>query len=236
MADRLAEAAKAAIQSVAMFGSELWWKGEATQGTIGRANDIQLLVNQEPRAVTGCFRTTNLGALAMEPGLRPAAAQLETALGYSGRTETTALLEDPEAFDAETIQEDGDAAKSEAERHQPGLHVHGWVTIGQWSGRIRDRMAERSALGGHQNPHGLQLGSLCAALSRAPETAARRQTTPKRVTIFSDAEAAIRRMVSEDPGPGQMYAIQARKHIAMLRRARPGIIIEIQWCPVLKEC
>jgi len=43
------------IQSGTMFGSELWWKGEATQGTIGRANEIQLLVNQEARTVTGCF-------------------------------------------------------------------------------------------------------------------------------------------------------------------------------------
>jgi len=30
------------------------------------------------------------------------------------------------------------------------------------------------------------------------------------------------------------YALQARKHIAALRRARPGIIIEIRWCPVHK--
>jgi hypothetical protein len=120
-----------------MFGSELWWKGEATHGTIGRANDIQKLVNEQARAVIGCFRTTNLGTLEMETGFRPAATQLEnrqreyglrllslpqgsqarkvvgavsafgkrleSALGYSGRTETTVLLEDPEAFDAVTI-------------------------------------------------------------------------------------------------------------------------------------
>jgi hypothetical protein len=44
---------------------------------IGRTNGIQQLVNQEARVITGCFRTTNLGALAMESGLRPAATQLE---------------------------------------------------------------------------------------------------------------------------------------------------------------
>ena len=54
---------------------------------------------------------------------------------------------------------------------------------------------------------------------------------PKRVTIFTDAQAAIRRMASDEPGPGQQYALQARKHIATLRRARPGIVIEIRWCP-----
>jgi len=41
------------------------------------AGELQKLVNQEARAVTGCFRTTNLGALAMESGLRPATAQLD---------------------------------------------------------------------------------------------------------------------------------------------------------------
>jgi ribonuclease HI len=70
----------------------------------------------------------------------------------------------------------------------------------------------------------------CAALARALQTAAQRQTTPERVTIFTDAQAAIRRISTEDPGPGQMYAIQARRHIATLRRARLGIIIEIWWC------
>jgi hypothetical protein len=41
-------------------------------------------------------------------------------------------------------------------------------------------------------------------------------------------------VASEEPGPGQQYALQARKHIAALRRARPGITIEIRWCPAHK--
>ena len=64
--------------------------------------------------------------------------------------------------------------------------------------------------------------------------ASRRNTTPERITIFTDAQAAIRRMASGEPGPGQQYALQARKHIAALRRARPGIITEIRWCPACK--
>jgi hypothetical protein len=70
-----------------------------------------------------------------------------------------------------------------------------------------------------------------AALSTAREVAARWQTTPERVTIFTDAQAAIRRMASEDPGPGQMYALQARKYITTQRRAGPDIIIEIRPVP-----
>jgi len=60
--------------------------------------------------------------------------------------------------------------------------------------------------------------------------------TPERVTIFTDAQAAIRRMASDEPGPGQQYTLQlpARKHIAALRRARPGITTEIRLCPTHK--
>jgi len=60
-----------------MFGSELWWKGDHVPGTMGRAEELQLLVNQEARATTGCFRTTNLGDLSMESGLWAATTQLE---------------------------------------------------------------------------------------------------------------------------------------------------------------
>ena len=71
--------ATACIQSAAKFGLELWWKGYHVRGTIGQANDLRLvlLVNQEAGGTTGCFRTTNLGVLSMESGLRLAAEQLE---------------------------------------------------------------------------------------------------------------------------------------------------------------
>jgi len=64
----------ACAQSVALYGSELWWK--ISRQSKGRADEIQKLVNQEARAVTGCFRTTNAGVLALEAGLRPAEAPL----------------------------------------------------------------------------------------------------------------------------------------------------------------
>jgi hypothetical protein len=67
-----------------MFGSELWWKGEGVEGTIGRAEELQTVVNKQARAVTRCFQTTNLGALAMESGLRPATAQLENRQRHFG--------------------------------------------------------------------------------------------------------------------------------------------------------
>ena len=56
----------------------------------------------------------------------------------------------------------------------------------------------------------------CTALARALEEAAKHQTVPEWVTIFTDAQAAIRRMASEEPSPGQKYTILARQHIAKL--------------------
>jgi len=43
----------ACIQPVAMIGSELWWKGDHASGTMGRAVEPQLLVNQEARGKHG---------------------------------------------------------------------------------------------------------------------------------------------------------------------------------------
>ena len=71
----------------------------------------------------------------------------------------------------------------------------------------------------------------CGALERALEVASRRRQPPERVTIFSDAQAALARVTSDEPGPGQQYALGARKWIAQLRRARPDTKIELRWCP-----
>jgi hypothetical protein len=43
----------------------------------GGVEELQKLVNREARAVIGCFRTTNMGALTAEAGLRLVSAQLD---------------------------------------------------------------------------------------------------------------------------------------------------------------
>jgi len=251
-----------------MFGAELWWKGEGARGTVGRADDLQLLVNQQARATTGAFRTTNLGALSMESGLRPATNQLENrqrrfalrllslprgekarnvvgantaigkrlakALNYTWtETEETVLLEEPGTLDM--IQEERGEAKREAEEARPGLvmftdgsrtesgaagYAVAWKNGLSWKG-IKTHM------GYNQEAFDVE----CATIARALESASRRNTIPDRVTIFTDAQAAIRRMASDEPGPGQKYALEARKHITTLRRAMPGIVIEARWGP-----
>jgi len=45
------------------------------------------------------------------------------------------------------------------------------------------------------------------------------QNGPRSI-IFTDAQVVMRRVASEEPGPGQKYARQARKQIAALRKAR----------------
>jgi len=261
----------ACVQSAAMFGAELWWKGRNVRGTTGRAEELQLLVNQQARASTGAFWTTNLGALAMESGLRPASNQLEnrqwrfglrllslpqgdkarkvaigctttigkrlkTALNRTWTsTEQTILLEDPEPFDAALSLEERGEAKKEAEKERLGLvmftdgsrleseaagYAVAWQNGQTWEG-IKTHM------GYNQEAYDTE----CAALERALETATRRVPTPSHVTIFTDAQAAIKRMSSDEPAPGQKYALEARQHIAELWRKAPSTIIEIRWCP-----
>jgi hypothetical protein len=57
----------AAVQAVALYGAELWWKGQKN-----RAHEVQMILNEQGRRVSGCFRTTPQGALMNEAGLRPA--------------------------------------------------------------------------------------------------------------------------------------------------------------------
>jgi len=261
----------ACIQSVAMFGLELWWKGGNVRRTTGRADELQLLVNQQARATTGCFRTTNLGALAMESELRPAINQLENrqrrlrqrllslpqreeardivkvpttigkrlAAALENRwtaTEETVLLEDLESFEAALIQEERAEAKKEARKERQGLVMYTdgsrleneaagyevvWKNGQTWEG-IKTHM------GFNQEAYDAE----CAVLAHALETATKRAPTPSHVTIFTNAQAAIKRVVSDDPGPGQKYALEKRQHIATLRRAAPDISIEVRWCPV----
>jgi len=53
--------------------------------------------------------------------------------------------------------------------------------------------------------------------------AAAKDHTLGTVTIFTDAQAAIWRVTSDDPGPGQKYAIMVRKHTAALHAKEPGV-------------
>jgi len=259
----------ACVQSVTMFGAELWRKGGNIRGMTGRAEELQHLTNREARATTGAFRTTNLGALLMESGLRPATNQLENrqwrfglrllslpqgaiareAVGTSTaigkrlstaldrtwiETERTVLLEESESFAAELIQEEWVEAKREAEKERPGLVM---FTDGSWLENESARYAVawkngqtwegiKTHMGFNQDAYDAE----CAALAHALKIAAEIAPTPSNIPIFTNVQAAIWRMSTDEPGLGQKHALEARQHIAALRRAVPDITIEIRWC------
>jgi hypothetical protein len=61
----------AAVQSIALYGSELWWDNQT-----GREQDLQKLVKESARHTTGMFRTTPLVPLVKEAAFRPAVSPL----------------------------------------------------------------------------------------------------------------------------------------------------------------
>ena len=145
-------------------------------------------------------------------------------------------LKETETLDAELLQEEEAEAKAEGTR--PGL------TMFSDGSRLDDGVTGYSVVWKkrqtwawvkvHMGNNREAYDAECAALARALELASQRNAAPERVTIFLDAQAAIRRIASDEPGPGQQYALQTRKHIATLHLSRPGIVIEVQWCPAHK--
>ena len=147
-------------------------------------------------------------------------------------TESTILLEKPETLDAELLQEE----EAEAEGTKPGLTM---LTDGP---RLEDGATRYSVdykngqswagTKTHMDYSQEVYDAECVALARALETASRRQTLLERITIFTDAQAAIRRMASKEPGRPEVRASGMKAY--RKRRTRPDITIEIRWCPVHK--
>jgi len=70
------------------------------------------------------------------------------------------------------------------------------------------------------------------ALAVAAERAKRRKLG--KVRIFTDVQAAVTRMTHDEPAPGQIYALQARKAIAALHEREPSVETETRWYPAQK--
>ena len=140
------------------------------------------------------------------------------------------LLQERDARDTELWQEEEAEAKAEAYTTRLGLTM--FMDQSRLDGGSRNSVVWKKGLPGRVSrctwaaTKSLMMQS--AAIAHDLEIASQRNTTPVRVTIFSDAQVAIRRMASDEPGPGQKHAIQARRHIAALRLARPGITIKIR--------
>jgi len=148
-----------------------------------------------------------------------------------------AVVEAPLGFATDEVLVDL-VAKAEAEKARPGLNMY------TDESRLDDGAAGYAVVWkngqsrvGIKNPHGLQPRGLRRRMCRPRKGAGIGFEKTDYAGAGRDPHrrpATIRRMASEAPGPGQQYALQARKHIAMLRRARPGITIENQCCPTHK--
>jgi hypothetical protein len=140
----------------------------------------------------------------------------------------TVLLEEPEALDADMIQEDGATAKAEAERPRPGLAMFtegSWLASGAAGYSVTWQNGQRwvgikTHMGYNQEAYDME----CAA-SQGHWKLRQGGRRPRR----GSRSSRVRRPPSSArprKNPGQMYAIQAREHIAALQRARSGIIID----------
>ena len=148
----------ACVQSAAMFGAELWWKGDLAEGTIGRAKGTPAAGQPGGTYDNGLLPDNQPGSLIIGVGPRSSnsaageqtAAVRTTATEPAGRgsgkgsgrsplrnrtaaqEERTVLLEEPETLDAELLQEEEAEAKAAAEGTRPGLTMftdgHDWTT------------------------------------------------------------------------------------------------------------
>jgi hypothetical protein len=65
--DNVSKIQIAAVQGLALYGAELWWHETMNHS---RTTDLQKLVNTKSRSITGMLRTTPIGRLVKEAGLR----------------------------------------------------------------------------------------------------------------------------------------------------------------------
>ncbi len=63
----------AAVQSVALYGAELWWKGQKNH-----EQELQKLINRQARSITGMYRSSPISHLMNDSGLLPAHILLDS--------------------------------------------------------------------------------------------------------------------------------------------------------------
>jgi hypothetical protein len=240
----------AAVQTVALYGSELWWKRHE-----GRAQEVQKLLNEHGRRVTGCFRMTSQGALLKGAGLWPAKARLNNCvrrykrqqmmmpdvLGGGRMLETrgsdlqrvegidelipeellerrsyerTTLPIEKESLKGKGIILEEEQAKVEAKRKGEGLVLwtngsrrdNEWVgcaVVWEKEGRWEKR---RVHLGRQKQAFDAEMYAVLEGMKIANEISEKEEV--RRVTVCTDSQATLRRIQSDEPGPGQGLALR----------------------------
>lgn len=83
-----------AVQPVALYGAELWWKKQKTH-----QNEVRKLINRQARSITGMYPSTPVPALMSEAGLIPAHIMLD----FRQRKYAYSLLSLPEFIPTKAI-------------------------------------------------------------------------------------------------------------------------------------
>jgi len=265
----------AAVQAVALYWSELWWHGQEN-----RAQEVQKLLNEQGRRVTGCFRTTPQGASMNDAGLRPAKGLLNNrARRYKLRQmmmpdaqgggrmldirrnvlqmverideliledkpferrsyERMTLSTEKRRLKAKVIIQDEEQALEEAKLEREGLVLWtdgsrkedewvGCAVVWEEQGRWKKR---RVHLGRQKEAFDAEMYAMSEAMKIADEMAEEKEVV--RVTVFTDSQATLGRIQSDEPGPGQVLALWTMNWGDAL--ARKNIQVEYQWVPAHK--
>jgi len=160
--------------------------------------------------------------------------RLTTWLGPDGANdcERTVVCEE-ETIHAEIVVDERKKAMEEAVRARDGVTLWtdgsrtedgacGYAVVWRKKGEVWK--GHQVHLGYNQEAYDAE----CAAIVRALRVGRdrRKQQRISKITIFTDAQAAIKRMQTLDVGPGQIYALQARRILAEI-----DCPVDIRWCP-----
>jgi len=240
----------AAVQAVALYGAELWWKGQKNG-----AQEVQQILNKQGRRITACFRTTPQGALMNDAGPRLANAILNNCVrSYKMRQmmmpnaagggrmlemegnvvrrvegidelipedyplerrfyEGTTLPEVKKRLKGQVIIQDEEQALEEARKKREGLVLwtDGSRKEDEWVGRAvvwkEERWNKRRVhLGRQKEAFDTEMYAMSEAVKIADEICGKKEA--RRVTIFMDSQATLRRIQSDEPAPGQVLALR----------------------------
>jgi len=261
----------ATVQAVALYGAELWWKGQKN-----RAQEVQKILNEQGRRVTGCFRTTPQGALMNDAGIRPATAILNNqvrrykmrqmmmpdAVG-GGRMiamegnvvrrvegidelipedyplerrsyERTTIPEIKKRLKGQVIIQEEEQVLEEARKERDGLVLwtDGSRKEDEWVGCTviwkEERWNKRRMhLGRQKEAFDAEMYAMSEAVKIADEICQEKEV--RKVTVFTDSQATLQRIQSDEPGPRQALTLRTMNWKREL--ADKNIQVEYQWVP-----
>jgi ribonuclease HI len=240
------QAVEACVLSVAFWGSELWWKGQK-----GLKKKLESLLRACGLMVTGCMRTTQTAAVAIESGLATAGARLDRRQArWAASLSARGLLD---------VEEE---RKTQVESRLAGA-IDRWRPAGNmiercWEPAYETIEWEGMDFGGFSSDGDLwtdgsaqeEEGTGYAVVDKMGVTVAdgscgRRATAfdaelaavwaavrhtpaePGETVIVTDSMAAMHRLKDTAPGPGQRVAITVRGAVEALKKA--GKRVKLRW-------